>query len=140
MAKVQITGKLKKLIEGVALALATVDKSGQPNVVAVACVKVVSRNKLLITDNFMNKTKANILANSQVALAVWSRDEEIGYQLKGGARYLASGKWKRAVDEMEENKGMAHKGSVLVTVKEIWDLGEPKLISRESDYPSASSG
>lgn len=91
MAKVQITGKLKKLIESVAMALATVDRSGRPNVVAVACVKVVSRNKLLITDNFMNKTRANILKNNQVALAVWSKDEEIGYQLKGGGE--VSNEW-----------------------------------------------
>jgi hypothetical protein len=43
---------------------------------------------------------------------------------------LISGKWKKRVDEDQDNKGLAHKAAVLVTVDEIWDLATPKLIAK----------
>lgn len=125
---IKITKAQKELIESVALALATSDKEGMPNVVAVSCVKVVSDNEILISDNFMNKTRLNILTNNKIAIAVWSKDEKVGYQLKGKAEYFTQGKWKNLVDQMPENEGLAHKAAVLVTVDEIWDLGKPKLL------------
>ena len=127
---VKITKEIKELIESVALALATSDQNGKPNVVSVGCVKVVDGNQILISDNFLNKTRSNLLANSQVALAVWGKDEQTGFQLKGRAEYLTDGKWKAIVDKMPENEGLAHKAAVLVTAEEIWDLGEPKLLGK----------
>lgn len=53
---VKITPFQKKLIESSSLAFATYDKSGTPNLIAVACLKVVGNDKILITDNFFNKT------------------------------------------------------------------------------------
>jgi len=128
MAKIRINKKQKKLIEKGVLALATSDLENGPNVVAVACCKVVEEDKILIADNFMNKTKNNLLRNNKIAIAVWSQDWEEGYQFKGKAKYLTSGKWKKIVDEDPDNKDLAHKAAVLVTVDEIWDLAEPKLI------------
>lgn len=126
------TNKQKKLIESLAMALATSDKNGKPNVVAVACVKVIKPDKLLITDNFMNKTRKNLLENKNVAIAVWSKNEEEGYQFKGKAKYLTKGPYKKMVDEMKESKGLAHKAAVLVTVKEIWDIADPKLLYKKT--------
>ena len=125
---VKIDRKQKRLIEKEVLALATADFNNTPNAIAIACCKVVGKDKILITDNFMNKTKKNLLKNRKVALAVWSKDGEEGYQFKGRAKYLTAGKWKRKVDEDPDNKGLAHKAAVLVTVDEIWDLSEPKLL------------
>ncbi|MBN2016117.1 pyridoxamine 5'-phosphate oxidase family protein [Candidatus Dojkabacteria bacterium] len=122
MAKIKINNKQKALIESVALAFGTCNKQGKPNVVAVACVKVVDQDKILITDNFFNKTRKNLLENKNVALTVWNKEEEYGYQFKGPAEYFTEGKWKEIVDEMEENKGLAHKAAVLVTVKEVYKL------------------
>ena len=127
---IKISNAQKKLIEKQVLALASSDLNNKPNVVAVACCKVVAKDKILVTDNFMNKTRKNLLVNKNVALAVWSKDGEEGYQFKGKAEYLTSGKWKKMVDEDPDNKGLAHKGAVLVTIGEIWDLAEPKLIGK----------
>jgi predicted pyridoxine 5'-phosphate oxidase superfamily flavin-nucleotide-binding protein len=128
---IRTTKKQKNLIEKQVLALATSDVTGKPNVIAVACCKVVAKDKILITDNFMNKTKKNLLVNNRVALAVWSNDWEEGYQFRGKAQYLTSGKWKKRVDEdPPNNKGLAHKAAVLVTVDEIWDLADPKLVGK----------
>ena len=126
---IEISARQKKLIESRVLALATATPEAKPNVIAVACCKVVAENKILVTDNFMNKTRKNLLVNPRVALAVWSEDGEEGYQFKGTARYLTRGKWKKMVDEDPNNRGLAHKAAVLITVEEIWDLAEPKLIA-----------
>lgn len=117
-----------KLLESVAMAFTTVGDNGVPNTIAVACVKVIEPNKLLITDNFMNKTRINLLKNRKVAIAVWSKDEEEGYQIKGEAEYLTEGEYKDMVDKMEDNQGLAHKAAIVVTVQEIWDLAKPKLL------------
>ncbi|HUW22343.1 MAG TPA: pyridoxamine 5'-phosphate oxidase family protein [Candidatus Bathyarchaeia archaeon] len=128
MKSVRITKRQKNLIEKGATALATSDLDNRPNVIVVACCKVVDRDKILITDNFMNKTRSNLLKNNRVAIAVWSKDWKEGYQFKGKVQYFTSGKWKRIVDEDPDNKELAHKAAVLVKVDEIWDLAEPKLI------------
>ena len=111
--------KLKKIIENNDLALATVDLSNKPNVVFVCCAKVVSKNQILITDNYMHKTKQNILENKNISIAVSDTKLEKGYQLKGIANYYSSGKWLTAVKEFKENKNFPAKGAVLITIKEI---------------------
>ncbi|MBD3362812.1 hypothetical protein GF362_03775 [Candidatus Dojkabacteria bacterium] len=125
---IKINKKQKQFIEEKVLALASVDANGAPNVVAVACCKLVEGNKILITDNFMNKTRKNLLNNKETSIAVWSEDWEEGYQFKGEAQYFSKGKWKKMVDEMSENNGLPHKGAVLFTIKEIWDLANPKKL------------
>ena len=131
----QIPTEIKNLFEKSIVAFATVDKDSKPNCVAIACCKVVTPNQVLITDNFFNKTRINLLKNNQVALSFWEPEDNPtgnhGYQLKGIAEYITSGKWKGIVDNDPNNRGLAHKAAVLVTVTEIWDLANPKLIYRE---------
>lgn len=133
---IKIPQDIKNLLEKSIVAFGTCDKSGKPNVVAVACCKVVTANQVLITDNFFNKTRANLLANDQVSLAFWEPVDNSagnqGFQLKGTAEYLTQGPWKVIVDADPDNEGLAHKGAVLVTISEIWDLAQPKLIASEN--------
>jgi uncharacterized protein len=114
-----IDKKLKTVIERNNLAFATIDKNNKPNVVYFSCVKVISKNQLLITDNYMNKTRKNILKNPTCALAVTDSKLDCGYQLKGKAKYFFSGKWLKQVKALKENKGHPAKGAVVVTIKEI---------------------
>ena len=118
---IKITPKAKKLIEENPLAFATVDKTGKPNVIGVAYVKVVSRNQILITDNYMKQTKENLEKNNNICLAVWDKKWN-GYKLIGKARYFTKGKWKKFVEEMSENKGLAAKGAILVTISQLIKL------------------
>lgn len=122
MPKIKINKAQKKLIESRVLGFASCDLNNKPNVIAVACVKVVGDDKILITDSYMNKSKQNLSKNKKVAVVVWSKDEEEGYQFKGTAQYIIKGKWKKFVEEMKENKGLPAKAAVLVTVKEIYRL------------------
>ena len=132
MAESIINPQIKKVIEENVIAFATIDSNGNPNVVALACCKVVGNNLVLLSDNYMNKTRSNLLQNKICAFAVWTKDEKKGYQLKGFAEYLTSGNWKDKVDKDPDNDGLAHKAAVLFTVEEIWDLVHPKLIFRQN--------
>jgi predicted pyridoxine 5'-phosphate oxidase superfamily flavin-nucleotide-binding protein len=105
---IKITPKIKKLIEENALAFATVDEKGNPHCIAVGFVKVVSKNQILVTDNYMVETTRNIQKNPNVVLVVWNKDWKencVGYELRGVAQYFRSGKWYEMVKKIPENKG-----------------------------------
>jgi predicted pyridoxine 5'-phosphate oxidase superfamily flavin-nucleotide-binding protein len=122
---IKITPKIKKLIEENALAFATVDEKGNPHCIAVAYVKVISKNQILVTDNYMVETTRNIQKNPNVALVVWNKDWEekcVGYELRGVAQYFRSGKWYKMIKKIPENKGEPCKGAILVTINKIKKL------------------
>ncbi|OGM02988.1 hypothetical protein A3K72_02560 [Candidatus Woesearchaeota archaeon RBG_13_36_6] len=117
---VEITDDIKKLIEGNALAFATVGEDGKPHCIAVGDVKVVSKNELLVGDNYMNETKRNIQKNNNVVLVVWSRNWEkdcIGYEFRGTAKYFSEGKWVEMVKKIHE--GFPAKGAIIITINKI---------------------
>ncbi len=118
---IEIDSKTKKIIEENPIAFATIDCDGNPNVIAVAYVKVVSKNQILITDNYMKKTKENIENNNNVCLAAWNKDWN-GCKLIGTAEYFIEGKWKTFVEKLPDNKGMPAKGAILVMISEIIKL------------------
>jgi len=119
---VKINQKAKIIIEENYVAFATVGKNCRPNVVAVACVKVVAKNQVIITDNFMKHTRENLEKNNNVCLAVWNQKEQ-GYKLIGKAKYFSNGKWLKFVKQMPENKGFPVKGAILVTISKLIELG-----------------
>jgi len=118
--------KFRKHIEGKIIYLATSDKNGKPNLITVMYCKPVGKNQILVTDNFMNKTRKNLLLNNKVSIVCGTGEE--WYQLKGTAKYYIKGKWKNMVKSMPENKGLAAKGAVLIKIKEGYELGTGKRI------------
>jgi predicted pyridoxine 5'-phosphate oxidase superfamily flavin-nucleotide-binding protein len=119
---VEITKELKKLIEDNAIALTTVDESGNPHCIAVGFVKAISKNQILVTDNYMHETKLNLEKNQNVALSVWNanwKENCIGYELKGTAEYFIEGEWHDAVKKIPENEGEPCKGAILITITKI---------------------
>ncbi len=112
----------KQIIENNPVALSTIDNNNKPNVIAVAYVKVVSDNQILITDNFMKQTKENLIVNNNVCLAVWDKDWN-GYKISGTAEYFINGPWKKYVEDMTENKGLSAKGAILINVSNLEKLG-----------------
>lgn len=120
---VEIIPKIKKLIEANALALSTVDGNGNPHCIAVGDVKVVSKDQLLIGDNYMAETRRNLMKNKNVSLVVWCREWEKnceGYELRGSAEYFKEGTLLEKVKEI--HKGFPAKGAILVTVNKIKKL------------------
>ena len=98
------------------------DENGNPHCIAVAYVKVVSHNQILITDAHIIETIKNIKRNSRVSLIVWNKNWEencFGYILKGSAEHFTEGKWYQKVLEIAENEGLEYKGAILVTIDKI---------------------
>lgn len=118
----RITKRQEGLLNTEAVAVATLNEDGGPNVIAVGYVKVVD-NKLIITDNFMKHTVENLSIDPRICLAVWTKDWEEGYKFTGKAEYFNGGKWLKFVKEMKENKGFPAKGVIVVKVRGIYKLG-----------------
>ncbi|HTW97056.1 MAG TPA: pyridoxamine 5'-phosphate oxidase family protein [Candidatus Methylomirabilis sp.] len=115
-----ILERIKNIIEKNPVVVATVMGKNNPNAVAVAFVKVVN-GKILITDNFMNQTVKDIKKNNRICLLVWNKKWQ-GYKIIGREKYYASGKWKKFVEKMKENKKLPAKGAILVTPLKIIKL------------------
>ena len=112
---------IKQIIQSNPIAVATIGADNKPNVIAVAFAKVVSKNELVITDNYMNQTRKDILKNGNICLAVWNSKWQ-GYKLAGKAKYFTSGKWKIFIETLKENKGLPAKGAILVKVNKVIKL------------------
>lgn len=126
---IRITEDIKSLLEKSNIALATCSQNNVPNCNIIACLKVISDNKVIFTDNYFNKTRINLEVNKNISLTVCSSNGNKAFQLKGVAEIFTQGEYKNMVDNMECNHGLAHKAAILVTITEIWDLADPKLIS-----------
>lgn len=110
--------EFKSVIEKSIIALATVMENSKANAIAVGQVKVISEDEVLITDNYMNQTVKDILANPSVCLLFWDENFK-GYKLIGQASYYNSGAYKERVGQMEENKDYPAKGAIVVKIEKI---------------------
>ena len=118
----KINEGMKNIIENNALGLATIDKNGNPHNIAVSFVKVVSKDELVITNNYLEETIENIKINPNVSLVVWYRNWEencIGYELRGKAQYSVDGKWIEFIKKIPVNKNEPCRGAILVKVNKI---------------------
>lgn len=125
MAK--MTERMKELFEKVPTAvLATATGDGQPNAVPVGAKKIIDDETILISDQFFNKTLANMKSNPKIAVSFWEGHE--GYQFKGsitietsGKRYEETAAW---IEEMGNKAGvpLKSKGAVILKIDEIYGL------------------
>ena len=123
----QMTDKIVELFEKVPTAIfATATSDGIPNAVPVGAKKIIDNETILISDQFFNKTLANIKANPKVSLTFWEGHE--GYQIKGsviiettGNRFEETSKW---IEEMGNKIGvpLRSKGAVILRIDEIYNL------------------
>ena len=79
---IALTPEIKESLQAAKIAfLATASKEGIPNVVPVAAFKARDGGTLLISDQYFNKTLANMKKNPEIALSWWG--EKGGFQIKG---------------------------------------------------------
>jgi len=117
-----LQGKIKDLfIEQSTIQLGTASKEGIPNVCHIGCKYLRGDGRLVIIDNYMKKTRANVLANPHVAILL--RGEHESYQLKGVCRYVDKGEeydaakaWMKAI-----NARRPAKGALIIEVTEVYD-------------------
>ena len=107
---------------------ATAGKDGKPNGVPIGMVRIISDSEVVLTDNFMLKTRKNLEENPAAAISYWSQDDHYGYQLKGKARIETEGKLleETAKDMKERKVPFGPKAVVVVTIDEAYYVGPGK--------------
>jgi predicted pyridoxine 5'-phosphate oxidase superfamily flavin-nucleotide-binding protein len=79
---VTLTEEIKESLRGSKIAfLATSSKNGIPNVVPIAAFELLDDGRMLISDQFFNKTLQNLEENPAIALSWWG--DKGGFQIKG---------------------------------------------------------
>jgi len=123
----QMTERMQELfikVRNAVLSTATVD--GIPNAVPIGAKKIIDAETILISDQYLNKTLANMKSNPRVSVMYW--EEREGYQLKGtvtietsGKRYEDTVRW---IDELSAKFGLSlkSKGAIIFKIEEIYNL------------------
>ncbi len=114
----KINEEMKALLKSAMWVLATADSSGLPNAVPIHFNSILDDNRLMLVDNFMNKTIANIQVNPQVSVSVWN--SSTGYQFKGMATIENSGANYELAVELVKDRPFRPKGVVVVDVDTIY--------------------
>jgi predicted pyridoxine 5'-phosphate oxidase superfamily flavin-nucleotide-binding protein len=98
--------------------LATVDVAGRPNIIYVTCVSLYGDDRLVVADNYFDKTRKNIKAGSQGA-ALFITSDKKAYQLKGSLEYHTAGP---VFDDMKRWNPPTHPGhgAAALVVDEVY--------------------
>lgn len=109
--------------------LATVDKSGIPNVVYIGSLRAFDEETLIYADGSGVKTKANLLATGHVAVNVYVPDKFISYQVKGTfIGFETSGTYFELLSEFPEFKYNPYFGvraAGIIRVDEVYTACAP---------------
>lgn len=106
--------------------LATASKEGIPNVVVVGAKKIIDDETILISDQYFDKTLANMKENPRAAVTVWEKTD--GYQIKGsvtietsGPRFEETARW---IEDLGKrfNVPLKSKGTVIIKITDIYDI------------------
>jgi predicted pyridoxine 5'-phosphate oxidase superfamily flavin-nucleotide-binding protein len=118
---VKLTDEIKESLAAAKLAFfATSAKDRTPNVVPVAAFKVLDDATLLISDQFFNKTLANMKENPQAAISWWG--DKAGFQIKGTVTIHTDGEiWQQNVAWMKELRpSLKPKGAVVMKITGVY--------------------
>ncbi|MBN2514904.1 MAG: pyridoxamine 5'-phosphate oxidase family protein [Deltaproteobacteria bacterium] len=106
--------------------LATASKEGIPNVVVVGAKKIIDDETILISDQYFDKTLANMKENPRAAVTVWEKTE--GYQIKGmvsietsGPRFEETMRWIEDLGK-KFNVHLKSKGAVILKITDIYTI------------------
>ncbi len=105
--------------------VATASKDGKPNVVPITFTRVIADDEILLMDNYMNKTRANIEENPVVAITVWDVEQRLGYQFKGKAKIETSGSLFEEGRQWVKSKRpqTGSRAAIIVKIEEIYLVG-----------------
>jgi predicted pyridoxine 5'-phosphate oxidase superfamily flavin-nucleotide-binding protein len=105
--------------------IATASIDGKPNVVPLGLTRVISDNEILVMDNYMNKTRANLEANPVAAISVWDLELHMGYQFKGKVRIETTGEvFEKGKQLVKTRRPQAiPRAAIILTVNEIFLVG-----------------
>jgi predicted pyridoxine 5'-phosphate oxidase superfamily flavin-nucleotide-binding protein len=135
---VQIDEDVIRLIikQGNVVLVGSVNANGIPNISPRYVLGILQNERLLFADAFENKTFHNINVWPKVTVAIFDKDTQGGYQLKGDAEGVSDPKLVSQAEAKLREYGIDFKPKKVWTlvVKEIYSL-EP---SAKSKSPLAS--
>jgi predicted pyridoxine 5'-phosphate oxidase superfamily flavin-nucleotide-binding protein len=120
---VQLTEEIRESLSAAKLAFfATSAQDRTPNVVPIAAFRVLDDARLLISDQFFNKTLANMKENPKAAITWWG--EKGGFQIKGTVTIHTDGEiWRQDVAWMKELRpSLKPKGAVVMTITDVYAI------------------
>ncbi|HJS69039.1 MAG TPA: pyridoxamine 5'-phosphate oxidase family protein [Nitrososphaera sp.] len=113
----------------------SVSADGIPNISPRYVLGILNNEKLLFADAFTNKTFHNINAWPRVTVAIFDRDTQGGYQLKGSAEEVSD---RRLITQAETR---LNEFGIHEKPKKVWALAIKEIFSLEpssrSRYPSS---
>jgi predicted pyridoxine 5'-phosphate oxidase superfamily flavin-nucleotide-binding protein len=118
----ELTGEIREIFENEPYhQLSTASFEGAPNVSNIGCKYIREDGAIVIVDNFMKKTKENVIANPRVAILI--RKDKISYQIKGSCKYLTEGSEYDQARKWMKAKGDKYpaKGAIIVFVESVYD-------------------
>lgn len=118
-----IPDSVRSLVDQQAIVvLATAAADGTPNAAPIYWKFWYDDSTLLLLDNYMKTTKANICSTKRASVSAWDAASGVGYQVKGDADYLTEGVYMdAAVAHMSSKKpGGSPKGVVVLKVSKIF--------------------
>jgi len=119
----QLTEEIKKAISKQdTFPVATSSQDRVPNVVYISYLKVIDDQTVLIADNFLNKTRDNILNNGKIAFAVLD-DKKGSFQVKGTAERLTEGAMFDEVQKWVSND-LPKVAAVVMHIEDIYNGAE----------------
>lgn len=125
MAK--LSEEARKLFEDIhTVTFSTADAQGQPNACIVAMKRAIDDETLYLSDQFFNKTLANLRVNPKVSIVFMG--EGHAFQIHGTARYVNDGPeyeeqeaWALARFK-ERGRDLTPKGGCFVTVDALYEV------------------
>ena len=117
--------KKPRFVSEYPVVMTTVDSDGRPNTIYVTCVYKYSNDQIVVADNKMHKTRANIKAGSPVSLLYITKNKK-AFQLKGSLAYITEG---TIFDDMKNgwlDKKYPGHAAVVIHIEEVYS-GAKKL-------------
>ncbi len=103
----------------------TTDGDNVPNAIWILCAELVEDDKLVIADNAMSKTLANVRRGGKASLLYLAPERE-AYQIKGTVEHHADGP---VYDDMKSwlNPNYPGRSAVLLHIEEVY-YGAERLV------------
>ena len=103
----------------------TVSGNSIPNAIFVTCVSLYEENKILIANNYFDKTIANIMRGSHGSILFIITDDK-AYQIKGTVEYAEKGSVFEDMKKWNPEQHPGH-GVAIVNIEEVYS-GAKKII------------
>ena len=119
--------KYVNLINDKPIHIATVNNENKPNIAVASNVRIIEKNKIIISVNEMVNTQKNIKNNPNVVMTIFN-EEWVGLRIFGKAEFYTDGEYYDFCYNtfFKNNKkvllsGKKLKGAIVVTVEKIED-------------------